>query len=395
MIKAILLIFILLTPSCLDNVLIKEINSYPEWNDSLKPNEDELYLFLVADIGRNLFPKSEQKDSTSPKPMPATWNIGGISILSSYLDTIKRRFPKRSLLFATLNIDKERFDPLKAKYLTQIIPLLPIDSFLMGINELMNPPAIAPDQGLFPELPWVNSNILNIKSGESTLQWGNLPYKTFESGPHKIGVIGVSSYKLVSENEKTKIIGHYFQDPVTSILRTKNQLKKEGVSHIFLFYQSPRSCEGSIPQQGSSIAKFQARAKLCNKDYELNSILEKLPPGTIDLVLAPQSGMSHHLIKDIPVLGTSREDTFIQALKLSLNGEGINFKESIFLPPIKLCHIMLAGTSDCYHSLGSSEIDDKRFEYLEKSAYGLIPARFLGQDILPNPSVEKILSIKN
>lgn len=397
-----ILFLLLFTLACNDKVQIKRLYTYPESNQisSFKNGKyPELYLSIVGDLSQQIYPVVEQRSEGSPSMMPSTLKVGGIAYLSSYLSTLREKINKETgveLLSIAVGKTIPNSTPTsrKLEIITQSINHLNLDMIHLELNESK----WLRSQSSFPENlpPMVNSNIFDIKTGKPLEKASALPYFIKQVGMTKIGVIAISSYNFLTPEQKKELDGIYYQDPLTAILRTKNLLKAKDVGIYILLYQGYLTCPEIVQSIPIAFEKLENQKCLQDKNSELYKLISKLPPKTLDLVISSTTQLSSGKVLETPLLGVPHSKYFISMVKLAINEEKrtIVEEESYTLPPLKICHKVFAGLEDCVLNAPLPEMNEKRFEYLENTAFGLIPSKFLGTQIKEDELIEKIINGK-
>ncbi|MEC7278220.1 MAG: hypothetical protein VXV96_17995 [Bdellovibrionota bacterium] len=369
--------------SCNDQQKSSELYSYPDWKEEVLFSQKgkDLFIFLTGDLKNNLYPHTELKKAGLPKELPHSIKVGGAPILKSYLDTIQKRLGSKSIVLSHGNFDLYYGDKRISSSLQKVSPNLKVDGLLIGPEDLLpqNHQSYAFDQ--MKDLNWLSSNILAIQTGKPTDQWNSSASLIFEREGIKVGVIGITSYELLGPRQRSSLAGYYFQDPVTSILRTKNQFKKEGVDFIILLHHGVGNCQRPETFEFPlAFAKLPETQK-CDDRFEPKEILDRLPPGTLDLVLSNFDGAASFNHKGTPVIGQFDAKKFLTGIRVTLDNDKTDINNSYFLAPLKLCHQTFAGTKDCVLSTGNSELDEERTEILTRSSFHLLPAKFFGYEI--------------
>lgn len=367
--------------SCNDNEKIIQIYSYPEWQKEVfldRMPENSFYLFNLGNPTLSLFPTQELKREDQQKAFPHKMDLGGEVVLKKYLQTLRERLGEKVKVIGYSNLDKQ--DQQKSNLILKSLKEYQLDALLLSKADL--PSKGESENPLKKDLPWFNTNILSITSGDPTDLYQSEPFKVLT--PHGLGLIGVTSYQTLSAQERNEISGFYFQDPVTSILRYKNILSKQKDVLITLYYNGELTCNQELPIKPISFEKLPAMSQNCTGGKELFQILKRLPPNAVDLVITGIPSLSGVLYKGkIPVLGAGGAPQYLSGFRITKNSQSLSLKDSLLLPPIKLCHSMFAGTQDCVFKAANEDIDDERYDLMEKSGFGLIPARFLGREIKP------------
>jgi len=381
--------------ACNDSEKHTKIHSFPEWNEEKYKEykkDSTLYLFLTGGFSESLFSKTELKPNTLPKQMPHAIKVGGMPILKSYLNTIKERLPESALIFGMTGTKKEKSELKKRKF-NESIKSLSLDALLLTQKVLPIDHKVEADES-YNELPWLNSNILSLNTGKATELLGNEPFKIFEKNGIKVGVLGATSYQQLSPTERNNINGYFYEDPVSTILRHRTHLKKKGVDIIVLLLNSPVSCQKSVDYHFTLLKDLKKTEQICDKNFEAITLLDQLPLNAIDIIFTNQPLTGASLHRGVPIISTYQPEKFISGLRLIIEKGKINLEESLLLPHIKLCHQVFIGTQDCIFKTESQDFNQKRFSMLEKSAFGLTLARFMGKEIKEDTTLLENLNRK-
>lgn len=390
---------VILATSCDDEEKIVQIYSYPEWQKnqffSEKPEED-LFIFHHGKIQENFYPHQELKKADLPKAMPSSMKIGGAAILSQYLKIIKERFGQKAMILSFGDLNYLNSDKIKQKHLKETLSKIALDGILLSKDDLPKNTTLLKN-GL-DDLPWFNSNILAIKSGDPVDTFKSRPYLWFSNEDHKVATLGITSYQALSSKERNEISGYYFQDPVTTVLRNKNKISKQGGDLLILYYNGSIGCESEPSTTAISLKNLPSMSEVCKKDNEILNTLKRLPPGAVDLVLSNDSNFFGAKFGDVPVLGLYKPEDFISGIRLKIEYSKINLEKSYLLPPIKICHKAFIGTHDCVYKVKDEDEDEdlneERFDILEKSTFTMVNARFLGHEVLEDSEILKVLNDK-
>lgn len=393
-IKLLILILPILLFSCRDQGKTDNLYAYPQWQEDViySASREDAFLFFTAELRNTLFPKANLKSPKLPKEMPHSMKTGGAAILKSYMNILRKRFGEKVAFLSYGDLDLRSHDNKLQSYLIRSLKLLNFDGLLLGSHDLLPPD----HQSLFfdsmKKLPWFNSSILSIKTGQPTTQWNSQSYQILTVGKKKIGLIGITSYDLVPLEKRNSISGYYFQDPVSSILRTKNLLKKEGVEIISLFYQGKNPCPSATLNAAVTLSELPKSSDLpeCKEEMQIKTIIDKLPPNAIDFVVG--NNLPSFQYREIPIVGLQDPHSFLTGIRLSFTEGTIDWTQSFLLEPLKLCHETFVGTQDCVFDTEDSEINEARFDILKRSSYHMLPARFLGHEIKEDEEALKILN---
>ncbi len=379
---------LLLFVGCEDEDEIKNINSFPRWNSSLL-NHSEIYLFFTKDLSRAIYAKDQLRPPLSPKQMPAVLKVGGLSTIASYLDIAKEKFGDQSIIISGPPLLEKVNSSQKNTIILSSLAKMPLDAVLLSHYEL-----ISSKQTLENEFPidWLNSNTISIKTTSNTSIWNSLNMRVLDKGFIKIGLVGIAELDSINEAQKKDLQGHYFKGATTAILKLKKKLNSAGSQFNILIYNGKNTCDNKVTSKIMPFSKIEEDTE-CLKDSPLEKILDQLPPNLIHLVIATKGKFSHARISKTPILGNPDGTLYLSGAKLVFNKSGeIKNKYSTFLAPLKYCQKVFAGLDDCKFTHSNPEHQATRLKHLEKTAFGLIQARFLGKEVRKNELIEAIIN---
>lgn len=351
--KAIFSLFILsFIMGCSSKEMKQKSYALPEAPSSLKKelseHEESFILVGINDLNAQLNGLKTQGLS-----------IGGLDLLERYLSIIQNVFKGQELILSTGRLTQERSSKAQENYVYQSLGKLPIHAIGASSREIKSARQIPS--------PLINTNVFNIAS-RSLLENGDMkPYRIFERGDLKIGLLSVTP-----PNTKEVLNGLYFEDAVASILKNYKKLKAQNVDIMTLISHYPSQCETRAPQ-------FEKERELiCKKDSMLKNILERLPQNEIDIVLTTGEDFSFGKINDVYVMNTPGNGLYLDLLKVVYNHKtkSINHNKTKHFGPILLCEQFYELTKDCF--IGNSS---ERFQEIKDSGYKRIPAMFLGLPI--------------
>ncbi|MGE0398526.1 MAG: bifunctional UDP-sugar hydrolase/5'-nucleotidase [Kofleriaceae bacterium] len=144
------------------------------------------------------------------------------------------------------------------------------------------------------KFPFLVANIADDKSGER-IKWPNMPASTLvEVAGVKIGIVGASTEATPFTTMPANFVGLKMRSPATEIAAEAKTLRAKGATLILVTAHIGTKCEKyDVPMDISS----------CKKDEELIKMIDELPKGTVDVIVA---GHTHavvaHRINDIAVI---------------------------------------------------------------------------------------------
>lgn len=368
---------------------IKHLNSFPRWNNSLLKS-DEVFLFFTKDLGQEIFSEEQHRPNQSPKQMPAVLKVGGLSTIGSYLKIAKEQFGNQSIILNGPPLLQRSNSREKNRLILSSLTQMPFDATLFTHQELITAKQMQDEN--YHNVNWVNSNTISIKTASAISVWDNLSHRVVQSGSIKIGIVGVAELENINEEQKTQLQGHYFKGATTAILKLKKQLKIEGTKFNILIYNGKNPCQNKVPHRALSFAKQKPNTE-CLQNTSLEKIVSKLPPNLIHLIVVTKGEFTRAQISQIPVLGNPEGNLYLTGVKLVFDELGkLENEKSFFIAPIKYCQKMFAGLEDCQFTHSNSDHQRTRLKHLDKTAFGLVKARFLGREVQKDTSIEAIIN---
>lgn len=346
------LIFLFMA-SCSTKDMRRESYAFPELPKTFnkKLNKDEKSFILVA--LNNFNAQLNSLDGHGP-------SIGGSEVLERYLTILKEVYPEESLILSTGYLTSEQNSTSLINLVYQTLNKFPFEGVGASALELKS----SQKSGL----PLINSNVFKISTGSLLEQPNMQPYRIYEKGGLKIGVLSVTP----PPNEEV-INGLYFEDAVASILKNHQKLKREGADIVVLISHYPSLCETDSPQF------VDERQLVCQENSPLKNILDRLPKKEVDIVISSGQKFSFGKLNETYIMNTPGNGLYLDLIKVVFNSkeEKITPNKTIHLGPVLLCKEFFSLTNDCF--IGSSR---KRFQELEESNFEKKPASFLGQPII-------------
>jgi 2',3'-cyclic-nucleotide 2'-phosphodiesterase (5'-nucleotidase family) len=315
----------------------------------LNKNEKSFLLVSLNDLNSQLSGLSGQGPS-----------IGGLKMIDRYLSIVKEVFQGNNLILSTGYLTRKRSSQEQQHYVYQALGKLPIDGIGMTARELSARESL--------ESPLINSNIYDIATRSLIEDKHIRPYRIFERGGLKIGVLSVTP-----PAPEEVLNGLYFEDAVASILKHYKELKKEGVDLVTLISHYPPLCKTESPQ-------FEADRKLvCEDESILKKILKRLPRNEVDIAITTGEHFSFGKIHDVYVMNNPGNGLYIDLIKIVYDVElkKINHQKTKHFGPILLCETFYDLTKDCF--IGNSH---ERFQKLKETNFKQMPASFLGKPII-------------
>lgn len=343
--------------SCIDQDSVGHHNTYPQWKilSKLITKDHE----LVVNVG-NFYPYKEVKKdlrrSNDDISFPITINIGGHEVRKRYLEILKERLLDSTLIISATN----NFDD------SYPVASLPIDGLKFPLMAVENKGS----NYTLPKANWLNSNILDIKTGKPSDFNNSVKDKKQIS---KSQIIALNDSSLLKNIRGNKLTGLYFQDGVTTLLKNKSN------AMTILLYHGETNCKGKLVHKIVSFKEAKGFGLSCPPNDPLYQMVKRLPtPESVSLIVSSNEVPGAGFIDGIPVLFSYDSETYLHPILLHKD----NRKKSLLLPSLKMCHKFFKTTNDCHYRLKDYRKNAARVKLLKEKGFDMKSATFLGMDII-------------
>lgn len=354
------------------------------------PAQSETKRILIAatnDIG-GMLGSSAVKIRDQHNKDPLHIEIGGVDYLAGYLKILRQKYP------AMVLVDSGDFlpgDPDNYRHVQDFFSHFQYEAISPGLSDFSsrfsgdtNPVRkFAQTSGV----PVITSNLYELKSARA-IEWkGIAPYHISTVNGVKIGFIGLlpdDFSKLIPVNNR---VGLYIEDNLKSTLHQARRLRSLGAQVIVVLTHQGLDCGSKIAEATHlPLAKvnFEPEANgVCNLTSPMGQYLERLPRGLVDVVVG---GRNHQKVANF-VNGIAVVSGFDSGKSLSLveievdpkTGKVLGDKTSIH-QPVMICREFFKETNDCF-------TEDPSVNHKER-----IPAKFLGEEVMPDEELRKKFS---
>lgn len=394
MIKFYLILTFILGISC-TKIVNNQLYSQPKWEQN-PTNLKQVVIAITNNEDGLLKSESTPLPNEILRPESASSiKFGGPAFLSSYIDILRKRFSNQLVLLDTGRFLKETSNQEEKTSLIRLYKHLNYDALLFTEEEVVHF-LDSERKSLDKELPYINSNIINLRSKKNLTKSVIADSKILVKNGVKIGIIGLTSYegRKVSTHDSFK--GIYFEKPAVTFLEYKNKLKKKGAEVIVLMANLKTSCKSKMPPRTlNSPRPTWAKIHCEDKADHLLKFLKRIPRGSLDLlILANSDYQLRGYLFDTPVVSTPPSSGYMRMVEIFFdkNKKELIWDKSLLHPKLKLCQSFFTATSDCH--LGA-ELDGykDRLQLIQKSALQNSPAKFLGHEVRADISVLNFLPI--
>ncbi|EQC47959.1 lipoprotein [Bacteriovorax sp. DB6_IX] len=300
--------------------------------------------------------------------------LGGADFLPTYLNILRKEYKNEVLLLDAGYLVNKKKNPVANKKTLKLFEMLGYDAVLLTENELLN---LKESYGT--TVPFVNSNIIELKKLEVTDHFGSRPFIIKEVNGVKVGIVGITSYKPELKGE-SEIAGLLFDDPVARLI-TMKRILKEKTDIIIALVHMETHCSS---QESKNL-------KECPDNKEaFRKLIKRFPPNLVDIIIGGDSNYAAGFIEGIPVLQNYGHGKFLGQLDIyyDLNKKEIIKEHTKIHKPTKLCSRFFMVSQDCH-----IEADDvTKIKRVKDSRYQTDTAKFLGKTITPDLDIVKYLN---
>lgn len=368
--KAINIFLLLLLISCQKEIIRPEFsrpNTPKKINLTLDKHTKRIVIATTNNFNSSVSGITESTFSQAPIA------IGGADFLPSYLEILRKEYKDEVLLVDAGYFVNSKKNPVINKRTMKLYEILSYDAILLSENEILN---LQSDHGI--QLPFVNSNVIDLKENRITNKFGSTPYIIKKVNGVRVAIVGISIYKSKLKTEDN-ISGLLFDDPVASLITMRSQLKKKSDIILALVHmQTKCSTDG------------ESDLKECPDNNEkFKKLVKRFPPNLVDVIIGGDSNYGSEFIQGIPVIQNFGHGKYLGQLDLYYDTKAkklINSNTKIY-PPLKLCSRFYKSTQDCHVD---KDHGAKRRQ-IKESRYQLDVAKFLNSTIVPSLDIVNYL----
>ena len=367
----ILSVLIFLTSCFFSPHSIKQIFSEPKYEE-----KKASLIFLISNgFSGQLTPKESIQYSSNFNEVPNIW-IGGERAFFSYFSISKEKYNTSAILLDSGNLFKIGSSDAEKEKVLKLYEQIGFDAVALSQKDLRE---ISPFEGEKEyKIPFVLSNIVEIKKLKRFKKNGVVPYKIIKKGPYNIGIINITSMKKFKA-------GLYMEDPILAIIKINKKFRRKNVDFTVLMADINSKCKSPPAQSAKSFKDFSKYQLICPSKDPLLSFVKRLPPNSVDLILTNNKIEAQGFLKNIPIVQTTGEGKFLARVLINVSTEGkkLDHMHSFILPPILTCNNFFGSTQDCYLGEGENYFskESARMEIIRKSSYKMVPATYLGKQI--------------
>ncbi len=360
-----IVVLTLLATGCTFTKITKERYSLPNLPSDSEESDTAIMLALSGPM------KGGVLSQTVPVPKSEGGyfmevHSGGLSALGAHLTILNEKYPKRLVAadsgsFTSDSLSKEDLRKVlkfyqEAKYdavLLSAKDFNAIEKFRLW-NEAKN-------------IPFVGANWVNVRTKESALGEGLKPYRIIERAGQRIALIGLTLDD--DDRPDPKLAPEIIrEESVAAFLRVLGDLRKEKVDYSIALVSEGTKCNNQ---------------NLCseNSSDHLQNFLKRLPPHSLDLVMAAGDQYYQGELSGVFVLQNKSGGSSLSLRELVSEDQSLIGRE---ISPVLLCHQFFLATGDCYFE-DKFAGKEERVRIIEESRFESVPAKFLGHEVVLDP----------
>jgi len=303
---------------------------------------------------------------------------GGLLALSGYIDILRSEFNNRVLLVDAGDIYHGTLmsNESRGRAMIEGLNTLGFHAAAIGNHEFDFGPRLSGDTAdIFGTIkdrigeanfPFLSVNVMDDTTGK-LVKWKNVrPSKLVNIEGIRVGIIGASTQSTATTTKRANVVGLNFPSPVAAIIKEAQKLRAQGAELVIIIGHIGTNCGKYTNAEDTS---------KCDENSELQSILNQLPPKTIDIALG---GHTHklvaHWLKGVATLQSSSKAKHIVWMKACIGPNGGLDKENSEISTPQLTCIDTWENGTCQSSKQPSLV---------------IPATFLGKNISINSELFK------
>ena len=224
--------------------------------------------------------------------------------------------------------------------------------------------------------PLLSANIREAATGQRPEWLGNDGTHLITVKGVKVGIVGLTTISTPTTTNPTNVVSLRFEPLGPAVLAAAKSLRERGAEVVL-----------GVAHAGGKCPRLENPRDLSScemKDGEIYGVLEGLPPGTLDAMVAGHTHQAMgHFIHGVPVIETYGLGRSIGYIELFV--DPVSRK---VLPDRTLIH---AGIPLCTQVDAASKTCDVR-KLREQAEVRLEPASFLGGPVVPDPAVQELLA---
>jgi|GEM_PF-140079 len=307
---------------------------------------------------------SREQSGENNDSSPIEYQRGGAATLASYVKILQKEFGPRLLWLDGGDEFQGSVESnmQKGKGMVSFFNLAGLSGaaignheFDFGSEESSGPSAIDRLGALKARMteahyPYLAANIIEKTTGKLPNFPNTYPSKIYSTGKVQVGVIGLSTLDTPKTTLPINIESLHFEDLKETTLREAKKLREQGADIVVITSHVGLKCEpGKMPT--SLIIRRQTDPQgPCQSDSELVKLLQSLPQGTVDAVVAAHTHqIVHHWVEGVPVIEGGAYGRYFNLIYLNydLKNRKLLTEQTQIEGPVPVCPRIFANQNDC------------------------------------------------
>ena len=329
----------------------------PEIPEMKQGELESVVILATNDIHGSLAPQVLK----TRDPSPIEYQAGGAAYLASYVKALKSEFKDHFLWLdagdqfqGSIESNAEHGKPMVAFF-----NLNGLNAAAIGNHEFDYGPEPESASDLLGALknrmgeahyPYLAANIQRANSSELADFPNTEASHIFKAGGLKVGVIGLSTLDTPTTTRAENVKSLQFGDLKEATLREAKKLRESGVQIVVLTAHVGLFCSQGKTSAGHVFRKPYDKQGGCGDNDEMVRLLNVLPPGTVDAVVAGHSHqVIHHWVAGVPVVQGGAMGRYFNLIYLTYDWQQrkVLDERSRIEGPVPVCPLVFANQGDC------------------------------------------------
>jgi len=385
--------FIFLLTSCLmkQDQLKNQKNKgheelYSMVSDRLIEEESPEYVTVTVGVLQNavdgIHPELKTfKDHFSPTQQ--TQLIGGVQTQKAYLDILRKKVKNLFLV----NVGHSFTQDYKIQDISLFYKTLNVDALTLDeedFNMVLEPGQSSSLEQLKQKVGSLDSSVVNSQLYElktlKNLDWPNLKQEMVKDYEGiKVGFLSFMTDDIIQKIPPQNRLGLYYDQALTSLLLKARNLRSKGLDVIIVHLTQGLDCHSLLMETTklpSSRVNFDPyREGVCDLEFRLGSILRRLPPGLVDIVISShQDEKINNEVNGMIVLNAPAKGSGLGLTQMTFRKSTKEIVPELtkIYQPTTFCHDFFKETDDCY-------ADDESVSHAKR-----VKAKFLDEEVNPD-----------
>lgn len=338
-----------------------EAVAYPtEGERTPDPNIERLGVMGTGDIHGVLEAMTQKTTETNQNPS-VVYTQGGAPMLGAYLKTLRRELQGR-LLWVDAGDQFQgsiESNTYQGQSVVTVFNHLGLTAAAVGNHEF--------DFGQTPlqqriqeaHYPYLVANVLSTTANRpSSFFPGTLPSTLVQAGRLRVGIIGLITPDTPRTSMARNLVGLTFTPLQEAALRESQWLRQHGAHVVILVTHAGVRCQTPPEATGLRLRKATDPQGSCDPHDEIPQLLQQLPVGTLDAVIA---GHTHEVVHQFLPQGPRETAAKVPVIEAGYQGRYANliyfsydFRQKRLLSeetriegPIPICEKVFAHQKNC------------------------------------------------